>query len=158
VKYLFTIAAALVEVQNRKPFILRVVGANFRYDGLLVECLPWNENEEVKFIQSFDIGIMPLDCSPWEQGKCGYKLIQYMACGVPVIGSPVGINVEIIQQDVGGVLAIDNDSWMAALNILLDSPTLRRRYGASARDIISRNYSQQSAIERIETILKKMDL
>lgn len=63
-----------------------------------MEVLPWTEATETQLIQKFDIGIMPLSDSLWERGKCGYKLIQYMACGVLVVASAVGVNKQIIQH------------------------------------------------------------
>jgi glycosyltransferase involved in cell wall biosynthesis len=85
---------------------------------------------------------MPLSDSPWERGKCGYKLIQCMACGVPVVASPVGVNCEIVKPGTNGFLAAD-DEWEAALANLLTDSVLRKRLGQQARKDVEVWYSTQ---------------
>ena len=80
--------------------------------GIPKEILPWSEDSEVAYIQSFDVGIMPLTDGPFERGKCGYKLVQYMACGLPVIASPVGVNSRIVEQGKTGFLASSSAEWL----------------------------------------------
>ena len=63
--------------------------------------LPWQEHTEVDLINTFDVGIMPLPDDDWARGKCAFKLIQYMACGVPVVASAVGANVDVVDADCG---------------------------------------------------------
>lgn len=122
--------------------IIRAVGAGVTaVPDQILEILPWSEDTEVSLIQSMDIGIMPLDDSPWSRGKCGYKLIQYMACGVPVVASPVGVNCEIIEHGVNGFLAETEADWFTALDTLLDDPDLRRRMGAAGRQKVETDYS-----------------
>jgi glycosyltransferase involved in cell wall biosynthesis len=108
-----------------------------------MEVRSWSESTEVADIQSFDIGIMPLFDEPWEKGKCGYKLIQYMACGIPVISSPVGINTKIVDDGVDGYLAGNSEEWMSAFKILYDRPQLRKKLGESGRKKIESLYSLQ---------------
>jgi len=88
-----------------------------------------------------DVGIMPLTDTPWARGKCGYKLIQYMACGLPVIASPVGVNAEIVEHGVNGFLASTENEWRAALGVLLGDSSLRQRMGAEGRRKVEREYS-----------------
>jgi len=104
---------------------------------------PWTEDTETALIRQMDIGIMPLTDTPWARGKCGYKLIQYMACGLPVIASPVGVNTEIVEDGVNGLLAATPAEWQAALRRLLHDPDLRRRMGAAGRRRIETHYSLQ---------------
>src|SRR5207245_190948 len=101
-----------------------------------VETLPWSHVSEVDAIRQFDIGIMPLPDEPWERGKCGYKLIQYMGCGVPVIASSVGVNAKIVVHGRTGLLANTPQEWLAALRTLLADAMLRRSMGLAGRQSV----------------------
>ncbi len=109
----------------------------------LHDVLPWSEAAEIGQLQNMDIGVMPLDDSPWSRGKCGYKLIQFMACGLPVIASPVGVNATIVEHGVNGFLATTDAEWREALTRLLTDPALRQRMGAAGRKRIEEDYSLQ---------------
>ncbi len=89
-----------------------------------INIIPWSEESEIENILEFDAGIMPLHNDPWSQGKCGFKLIQYMSCKKPVIASPVGINCEIVQED-NGFLVSNNKEWLEALEKLYLNKELR---------------------------------
>ena len=106
-----------------------------------VEVLSWSEESEVELIKQFDIGIMPLQDGPWERGKCGYKLIQYMGCGVPVIASPVGVNVDIVTGSSCGLLASSLIEWDKAIAELYGSPIARRDKGLAGRRAVEDIYS-----------------
>lgn len=132
-----------------------VVGA-----GPLVQTSPlfefrsWSEHSEVALIHEMDIGIMPLNDTPWARGKCGYKLIQYMACGLPVIASPAGVNTDIIEHGVNGFLASTEAEWTEALQILLGDPDLRTRMGEEGRRRVERDYSLQTWAPRLIEMLR----
>jgi len=132
----------LSSVASTEAAMIRAVGAA---DGVVgsdtLEILPWAEATEVAAIQSMHIGIMPLDDSPWARGKCGYKLIQYMACGLPVVASPVGVNADIVEHGVNGFLATTEQEWRDALTTLLRDPALRQRMGAAGRRKVEAEYS-----------------
>tara|TARA_R110002096_G_scaffold281675_2_gene475761 strand:+ start:3421 stop:4500 length:1080 start_codon:yes stop_codon:yes gene_type:complete len=119
-----------------------------------LEILPWTEDSEVSLIQSMDIGVMPLPQTPWARGKCGYKLIQYMACGLPVVASPVGVNRDIVEHGVNGFLAESDDEWRAAIRMLLNDPELRRRMGAAGRRKVQEQYSLQVWGHRLAELLR----
>ncbi|WP_422071107.1 glycosyltransferase family 4 protein [Tranquillimonas rosea] len=124
---------------------LSAIGASLTYyRDSTVEFVPWSEDTEVSNIQNFDIGIMPLDDSPWSQGKCGYKLIQYMACGVPVIASPVGVNKDIVEPGHNGLFASTAAEWIDAVNVLLGDSELRAKMGAAGRKKVEEEYSVQA--------------
>jgi glycosyltransferase involved in cell wall biosynthesis len=90
-----------------------------------------------------DIGIMPLTDTPWANGKCGYKLLQYMACGLPVIASPVGVNEKIVEHGVNGFLAQTDEDWKFYIKKLLSDSDLRCRMGAAGRKKVEKEFSLQ---------------
>lgn len=108
-----------------------------------ISFVPWSEEGEVGAVQEFDVGIMPLIDSPIERGKCGYKLIQYMACGRPVVASPVGVNRDIVEDGVNGFLAETSGDWLRALSALLGDAKLRERMGEEGRRRVEQRYSLQ---------------
>ena len=153
-KYLDMVAPALQTLAKEFSIKLVVVGAKFDLAGIQVDCLEWSEQTEVDHISTFDIGIMPLDDSPWERGKCGYKLIQYMACGRPVIASPVGVNVDLVKNDMNGYLANSTAEWLVALRKLLDSSELRCRLGHAGRRLVEEQYTLQKTVACLATTLR----
>jgi len=106
-----------------------------------MELRDWSEATEIADVQAMDIGIMPLPDEPWARGKCGYKLIQYMACGLPTVASPVGVNGVIVQDKRTGFLARDEREWRIALDHLVESSKTRVRFGATGRARIVADYS-----------------
>ena len=150
--YLAAIAPALREVGAR----LVAIGAGpLALDGVPVETPAWSEEAEASAIALFDAGIMPLPDSPWERGKCAYKLIQYMASGKPVVASPVGVNRDLLADGAAGFLADDTASWSRALGTLRDDPTLRRRMGEAGRRLVATSYDLRSALPRLAAILRE---
>lgn len=121
-----------------------------------IEFLDWSESKEVQFIQSLDIGIMPLDNSPWSNGKSGYKIIQYMSCGIPVVASPVGVNKKIIENGISGFLAETDEDWHESINILLNNQNLRQRMGASGRIKVEKEYSLKVWGPKISKIIREV--
>ncbi|PUA16913.1 glycosyltransferase family 4 protein [Glaciimonas sp. PCH181] len=117
--------------------------------GLPMTSIPWTEQSEVTSIASFDIGIMPLVDEPFERGKCGYKLIQYMACGLPVVASPVGVNRQIVEHGINGFLAETPQEWEQALLKLLTDPALRQRMGQAGREKVEHQYCIQQTGPRL---------
>lgn len=129
---------------------LRVVGAGVRAKGITgIDAVDWTEESEVTEVQSFDIGIMPLPDENWARGKCGYKLIQYMACGVPVVASPVGVNVEIVSDGQNGYLASNAEAWRIALTNLINDSAVRQKMGEHGRRRVVEHYSLQSQKSRL---------
>jgi glycosyltransferase involved in cell wall biosynthesis len=113
----------------------------------------WSEANEVADIQAMDIGMMPLHDDPWALGKCGYKLIQYMACGLPVIASPVGVNRDIVEHGVNGFLASTEQEWRSAIEQLLSDASLRERMGKAGRTKVEAHYSIQQVGPRIAKLI-----
>jgi glycosyltransferase involved in cell wall biosynthesis len=106
----------------------------------VVEC-PWSEAGEAAALASADIGISWLPDDPWHRGKCGLKVLQYMASGLPVIASPVGIHTHLIRHGENGFLAETPAEWLAAVNHLVDDPALRQRMGQVGRRLVEQEYS-----------------
>ncbi|MBU1730693.1 glycosyltransferase family 4 protein [Patescibacteria group bacterium] len=154
-KNLHLVAPVLQEIANSRGARVVAVGANTdQLYGLPIEVRPWSEQSEVSDIQQFDIGIMPLSDKPFERGKCGYKLIQYMACGKPVVASPVGANRVIIRKGVDGFLPGDLSQWGEVLRDLCDDPSLRKRLGTAGRKSVETQYSLQVTAPRLEELLR----
>lgn len=137
----------------KEKFGVRFVAVGARPEDFartVVEVLPWSEKKEVSLIQQFDIGIMPLDDSAWARGKCGYKLIQYMACGVPVVASPVGVNSEIVNSEDLGRLAKTPAEWYETLACLLAKEGAdRAEMGKRCRSRVEAWYSLQVQAPRL---------
>lgn len=155
VRYLELVAPVLASLAAQIPLVLRVVGATFRWPGLPVDCRRWSEASEAAEVQEFDIGIMPLLDTPWERGKCGYKLIQYMACGVPVIASAVGANLDIVEAGRTGFLAQNDSQWASALESLLLNREQAEQMGAAGRDTVERDYCLQVTAPRLAALLRE---
>lgn len=128
----------------RPRVAFRVISnADFSAAGLegVVQNVRWSLEEETSLILSLDIGIMPLLDDERSRGKCAFKAIQMMTCGLPVVASPVGSNNEVIQDGVNGFLAASEEEWLARLGELVESPSTRERIGAHARESVLARYA-----------------
>ncbi|WP_108647139.1 glycosyltransferase [Polynucleobacter rarus] len=117
--------------------------------------IKWSEATEVDLINTFDVGVMPLIDTEWERGKCAFKLIQYLACSVPVIASPVGANKDVVNESCG-LFASNSNEWLEAFRILRDNQNLRYEMGSAGREIIIRNYSLEMNLPIFSEIIKKV--
>ena len=152
--YLQLIASPLMELIDRGIIRFVAVGASNNVLLLPVTRIPWSAQDEVAQLNQFDIGIMPLPDSPFERGKCGYKLIQYMACSKPVVASPVGVNTQIVEPGIIGLLASTPDEWREAILTLSKDASLRRRMGEAGRQKVARNYSLANSASRLIELLR----
>jgi glycosyltransferase involved in cell wall biosynthesis len=149
----------LRQLRAERGIRVRVVGAGAaaeddRFAGL--DLVDWSEATEVAEVQRMDIGIMPLIDRPFERGKSGYKLVQYMACGLPVVASPVGVNAEIVADGASGFLATSPDEWRQALIRLLDDPGLRQDMGRAGRERAEQSYSLASQAPRVVALFESV--
>ncbi len=150
VKYLSLVAPVLAGLGRESGVRIVIVGGGeTALTGVAAERRPWREEREAADIRQFDAGIMPLPDAPWERGKCGYKLIQYMACGRPVVASPVGVNRHIVVPGENGFLATSPGEWLAALRQLRADPLLRQRMGLAGRAEVERSYSLQGNVPKL---------
>ncbi len=120
---------------------------------LNVEHIPWSADVEASALVRGDIGIAPLPEDRWTLGKCGFKLLQYMAAGLPVVASPVGIQAQIVRAEVTGLLPERGDDWPAAIVALAGEPSLRAQMGAEGRLRAEREYPLQRAVDEWARIL-----
>ena len=156
-KYLELIYPALAEVCAGGRGRVLLIGADkVELPGVPVDSQPWSEATEVEIMNKMDVGIMPLPDEPWERGKCGFKLIQYMACGLPVVASPVGVNIDIVEAGKNGFLATDKSSWVKALCALRDNVELRHDMGRRGRQRVENEYSLQATAPRLMSLIKSV--
>lgn len=156
--YLHALHGVLREVSNRHNVLLKLVGASAdiakRLPGVPLECVQWTEHTEAELLSGMDIGIMPLLDGPFERGKCGYKLIQYMACGLPVLASPVGINSDLVEAGVNGFLPASAEEWVNAFELLLGSAEMRGRLGRAGRFRVETDLCIRAQAPRLAAIMR----
>jgi transposase InsO family protein len=155
-EYMAPMMPLLVDVAATNNSRITAIGAGNAAPHPLLDNLPWTEQTEVTRIQGMDIGGMPLTDTPWARGKCGYKLIQYMACGIPVVASPVGVNADIVEHGVNGFLAKTNTEWREALTRLLADPALRSTMGAAGRRKVHERFSIQVWGPKVATVIAEI--
>ena len=153
--YLALIQEAMSELSRESDVQLVLIGAgNFQpFSHVPTKVLPWSEDIERRLRQEFDVGIMPLVDGPFERGKCGYKLIQYMASALPVIASPVGVNQQIVEPQVNGYLAQTSTDWLMALRELRDSVPKRKMMGQRGRQKAEQMYNLQVTAPKLLSLL-----
>ncbi|KAA6233329.1 glycosyltransferase family 4 protein [Chlorobium phaeovibrioides] len=149
-EYLRFLAPLFQRMVDEKKARFSAIGIDTFSLGLPMRSIPWSEETEVASISTLDIGIMPLPDGPFERGKCGYKLIQYMACGLPVVASPVGVNREIVEHGVNGFLAETLEEWELALTALLADPELRKRMGKAGRKKVEQKYCIPATLPKLK--------
>ena len=121
-----------------------------------LEFRDWSEEREIADLQAMDIGIMPVPDHSWERGKSGYKLVQYMATGLPCVASPVGANCDIVVDGGTGILATSGDEWEGALRKLIDDPGLARELGNAGRRRTIELYSLASQSPRLIELFRSL--
>lgn len=147
-KYFCLIAESLRMAAATSRFRLRIVAPNLdpikglNLDGVQIDHRTWQPETQTKLLHSFDVGIMPLEAKDqWCHYKCGAKLLQYFAVGIPVIASPVGVNSEIVRHLENGMLASDTEEWSSALTELIRNRNLRLQLGENGRSTVEEKYS-----------------
>ncbi len=114
---------------------------NYYCKELDTQGLAWKAQTEVEDLCKMDIGIMPLPDTEWAKGKCGLKGLQYMALGIPSLMSPVGVNIDIIQNTKNGFLPSSEEEWVLYLSQLIENPGLRQKIGEAGRETVVEKYS-----------------
>ncbi len=142
--YLPIIAEAIDTISMRYNVILKLIGAKSNIKKLFkckVVTVPWDEDTEVKELLEINIGLMPLDNSEFSKGKCGLKLLQYMAMGIPSVASPVGVNKNIIKDGMNGFLASSSEEWINKISLLIENKNLYTNISKNARTTVERDFS-----------------
>jgi glycosyltransferase involved in cell wall biosynthesis len=158
---LYQIEKALGELLRRYPATtLRIVSGEapqFRsLPGDQVEYIRWTPENEARTMQEMTIGIMPLEDTVSSRGKCSYKMLLYMACGIPVVVSPVGMNVEVLEKGEVGFGASTECEWVEHLDTLLRDPALRLRMGEAGRKVVMENYSVEVLAPQLARTLRSV--
>jgi len=155
--YLDPLIPVFRELCARYPQIqIKLIGAGEKqWPGVRVVCQPWRLEREVEDLQSFDIGIMPLDDDEYSRYKCGFKMLQYMGIGIPAVVSPVGVNRDVIHDGVNGFLASTSEAWLNKLSLLIEKPELRARLGGAGRQTVEAHYSLAGALPVMQRVLQE---
>ncbi|MGE0873756.1 MAG: glycosyltransferase family 4 protein [Burkholderiales bacterium] len=140
-------AAKLLMMSDRFPHKLRELKEHISY-------VPWTPETEVSFVQSLDVGLMPIADDPWSRGKCAYKLLLYAACGVPVVASPYGMNAEVLAQADMGFGPRSPADWYESLESLYGDRALGAAKGARGAELVMRRYSTNVLCPEIAGILR----
>jgi len=150
------VGPSLKTLQEKHSVQVKIVSSReWHFPGLQVTNKAWRLEDEVADVQSFDIGLMPLDVNdPFLKGKCGFKIIEYMATGCPAVASAVGINSEIIKHGLTGFLVSDASEWVGYLERLVQDPALRSKMGQAARRRAVENYSVASVLPRYLSVFE----
>jgi glycosyltransferase involved in cell wall biosynthesis len=147
-RYLYDIEKSLATVLTKHPRAqLRIIAdtrPQFRdLDPCRVHFVKWSPEQEITELQKFTVGLMPLRDSPWERGKCSFKMLMYMASGTPVVVSPVGMNAQVLSHGDLGFGPTTQGQWSEALDAVLSSLALALRMGAIGRKVALESYSVQ---------------
>lgn len=141
------ILPALDEVYKKHCFEFIVIANRApAFQRHYVKYIPWKAGTEVEDLLNINIGVMPLENDPWCEGKCGFKIIQYLSLSIPAIASPIGVNSKIIENGVNGFLCKTVEDWINALTTLITNKELRSQMGKIGRQKIIDYYSLQSQL------------
>jgi glycosyltransferase involved in cell wall biosynthesis len=147
--YLEQLAPALSEAAKKIAGLklLTIADESLASAPIPMEHVPWSAQTEAATLCRGDIGIAPTPSDRWTQGKCGFKIVQYMAAGLPVIASPVGANAELVADGETGLLPKELKDWPAAIAVLAADVEQRAHMGAAGRQRAEREYSLQRAAD-----------
>jgi glycosyltransferase involved in cell wall biosynthesis len=144
-KYLDELLPVIRELQEELEFTFLVIADKAPEINLKDwEFVAWNTQTEIDDLMRIDIGVMPLTADLWSEGKCGFKLIQYLSLGIPALASPVGVNSKIIVEGENGFLCANDGAWKSGLRKLITDASARAQFGQAGRGKMIMEYSIQS--------------
>jgi len=153
--YLRMLDDILKQLNEQHRIKVRLIGASdYSLDGLDIEIVQWQEQEEVSQLHKFDIGIMPMPDNEWTRGKVGCKMLQYMANAIPTVVSYTPTNAEVVQQGMNGFLANSQEEWIDKLSLLIKQPHLREKIGRAGRRTVEEKFSLDKNVPRYIEIFK----
>jgi len=157
-RYLTPTIPVLERLADRFPSLRLKIVADFDLPNhrFRTEAIQWSESEEAQALASSHIGIAPMTDNSWTRGKCGLKVLQYMAAGLPVVSSPVGVNRDIVDHGITGFHAGSQDDWFTAVEKLIRNPELRQSMGEAGRLRVSQNFSIKTTYEKIQKNLQSL--
>jgi glycosyltransferase involved in cell wall biosynthesis len=153
IKYLQPIVPILQEIQAEIDFNFILIAdkdPELYFKNYMF--IPWNKESEWEDLRKIDIGIMPLDNSEWEEGKCGFKVIQYMALGIPALASPTKANCAIIQNGQNGFICSNDSEWKNGLKRLIQDAELQSAFSRQGRETIETKFSKSAWIEKYSNL------
>jgi glycosyltransferase involved in cell wall biosynthesis len=148
---------ALDSIAKKYDIVFRVISSkpySFNKTNIRAEFVRWQLEREVENLLGFDVGVMPLADNEYNRAKEGYKIKQYMACGLPVVCSPVGKNRELVEDDVTGFWACSKEEWIEKLSMLIESEALRGRLGKAGRAFIEQHYSLRVIAPQLKQLIE----
>jgi len=155
-RYLEAWGPILSRLGARHPRLeLHVIGARFEVPDLRCVFHAWSAATETAIAGRCDVGLAPLEDGDWERGKCGLKLLLYMALGLPAVASRAGVHPEIVTPGEDGELVDDEASLESALERLLGDPARRATLGAAARGTLESRYSLRAVTPKLAQLLRR---
>jgi glycosyltransferase involved in cell wall biosynthesis len=153
--YLKTIVPVLRGICRRKDVELRILSGSPPGDfDLPYVFVKWDPDREVQQLNELDIGLMPLLIDEWCKGKCGFKLLQYMALEIPSVSTPVGVNTRIVQDGINGFLATAAEDWESKLLSLIENESQRATMGKAARSTVVSHYSTDTWFPKLADLYR----
>jgi len=141
--------ARLLIVCNRKPAFTRIPTGRWHFSR-------WSQDREIKLVQEMDVGLMPLEDTEWTRGKCGFKMLSYMAVGLPVVVSPFGVNEEILSHGEIGFAARTASDWYEAMQRLYQNREMGSRMGKAGRTVVAEHYSVERNAKLLANIFHEV--
>ena len=159
-KYILDIILPINKIIEKYNCEFHLIGFDLRlkpkFKNDNVKIIKWSYETELKKIACFDIGIMPLEDSNWCKGKCGLKIIQYMATGIPVVASPIGINSSIVEDNINGFLADSDQEWIDSISTLIEDNNKRQLMGNMGRQKVQKFYDIQNNSDKLINFYEKL--
>lgn len=159
-QYLKLLVSPVDKLSKKYDFEVRIIGANGHEDEVPrfknLTLIPWKLDTDWQEVSRFDIGLMPLFDTGWGKGKCGFKALQCMTLGIPVVVSATGENNYIIQDGVNGFLCRDDDDWVQKIGQLIEEKNLRKKLGDCGRRTVEDKYDLEKNTKEIIEIMERL--